>query len=96
MCDVAIGSRRGEPSELWHAEDAIVTVEQIAAVIREQLEVTEFGFSDAMRSAAFFLPENTPISDWVAAAKSLGIAENSARNRWREAYKGIHKREKKS
>jgi hypothetical protein len=68
----------------YFADALSVTPEQVADVIREQLAITEYGQTDALRTAVMYLPATMSPAVWVAGAKLAGINQGTARNRMRE------------
>lgn len=71
----------------FFADEAEVTPAQVTLVIREQMDITEIGQTDALRTAVMYLPTTMPPSVWVAGALAAGINEGTARNRLHDVRK---------
>jgi hypothetical protein len=52
--------------------------------VREQLAITRFGQTDALRTAVMYLPPSMPTPDWVEGCRRAGIHSGTARNRLNE------------
>ncbi len=69
-------------SVLTHEPSA--TTEQIAEIIRIELEAQQFGMADALRSAAMYCPLTMAPKQWVEACIKCGVHPGTARNRLNE------------
>jgi hypothetical protein len=52
--------------------------------VREQLAITRFGQTDALRTAVCYLPPSITIFDWVEGCRRAGNHAGTARNRLNE------------
>jgi hypothetical protein len=68
----------------FYADAAVVSIDQIEATVREQLRITLFGQTDALRTAVCYLPPTLATSDWVEGCRRAGVHAGTARNRLSE------------